>query len=218
MDTANVFDLGLMHSVKKIAERNVRGATLRPIATIAFIGAVLALPSSASAQSIRAFAEEGRTETRVMAGITIPFGGTRSTDKAARMDMKLQSARIGQSTATPTEVDRTFDDYVNRRESRISLTFENEPRFLINGRSFASYRLQAAQEQEQEQPVEETSLDPDEEGISEEERKKRRERRRREAAVDVVRPVAKGALIAGGVVALGLEAIALSYATADDGD
>ena len=216
MGTANVFDLGLMHSAKKIAERNVRGATLRPIATIAFIGAVLALPSSASAQSIRAFAEEGRTETRVMAGITIPFGGTRSTDKAARMDMKLQSARIGQSTATPTEVDRTFDDYVNRRESRISLTFENEPRFLINGRSFASYRLQAAQEQEQ--PVEEPSLDPDEEGISDEERRRRRAKRDGDAVMSVVRPVAKGALIAGGVVALGLGAIALSYATADDGD
>ena len=189
---------------------------MRSIATVALTGVALASASSAAAQSVRAFAEEGRAETRVMAGISIPFGGPRSNDSAPRMDLRLQSARIGQSTAEPVVMDRAPDDYLHLRESRISLTFEDEPRFLVNGRSFASYRLQAGQEQEQ--PDEQSSQDPDEEGISDEERRKRRERRRREAAVDVLRPVAKGALIAGGVVAVGLGVIVLGYATSDDSD
>lgn len=115
-----------------------------------------ALIGTAHAQSFRSFENEGLSETRAMVGITIPFGGNRhSEENKPRFDFRMQAAEIGHTydfdrSRNPIQFDRR-----DIRQATVSLTFEDKPRFLLNGRSL-SYEptFHAAQESQGEATAE----------------------------------------------------------------
>lgn len=116
----------------------------------------LSLSSGASAQSLRSFENDGRNETRAMVGITIPFGGDRrSAENKPRVDFRMQSAEIGSSYDLEQVRNPLLLDRRDVRQATVSLTFEDNPRFLLNGRSLSPKPLlRAAQDGDEEASAE----------------------------------------------------------------
>lgn len=114
----------------------------------------IAIVSSASAQSIRGFEEEGRQETRATIGITIPFGGDRrSAESKPRVDLRLQAAEIGSPSEFQLSPTNYLPDRSNVRETTLSLTFEDNPRFLVNGQAAGMSHYAHADQESGDEPV-----------------------------------------------------------------
>lgn len=105
------------------------------------IGLAMAAQSVSAQQALRDFDARGQSDMRATASLTIPLGGKR--DRASdrpRLDLALQSVRLGQSTGvTPLRFDPENQNRAEVRATRLSLTLENNPRLLINERRVATF-------------------------------------------------------------------------------
>ena len=153
------------------------------------IGSILALAlastSPVQAQSLRAIEGAGQSDTRAMVGITIPFGGdNRSAESQPRLDLKMEMSRIGSGTDIAPSINPLYPDRRDVRRATFSLTFEENPRFMLNGFSLdQGSRLYSGQQEEG---------DPDAENGEEKAKKERKTGQK----------VLRGAAVAGGVFVL----------------
>ena len=136
---------------------------------------------------------------RAMVGITIPFGGDRrSAESQPRFDLQFERSEIGADNRIMRRVNPIALDRRQVRRATVSLTFEQEPRFLVNGVSFdQAARLYSGQ---------------DESGEAEETEGEEREGR------TTGQKVLRGAAVAGGVfiVITGVALAALIIDCKDD--
>ena len=92
-----------------------------------------------AAQSIASFEETGRVDTRAMVGITIPLGGkspTRNTEP--RLDFRFDTSRIDADPQRQRTLNPLMRQRRNVRATTFSLTFDHNPKLLLNGHAFAS--------------------------------------------------------------------------------
>ena len=128
------------------------------VVAIAVLGALISQPLSA--QSLRSFENNGRQETRAMVGLTIPLGGkSRSRNNEPRLDFRLDTSRLVGVRFRARSLNSIFQDRRDVRATTFSLTFENNPKLLLNGHSFASFGspVLRAQEESEEAEKEERS-------------------------------------------------------------
>ena len=103
--------------------------------------AALTMAQTASAQSLQDFENAGRTDMRASVGVTIPLGAaSKARDTAPRVDFSVQSARIGQNTNFDHDVRRApAIGWRPQRGSTLSLTLQDNPRLMLNGRKVATF-------------------------------------------------------------------------------
>lgn len=96
----------------------------------------VSMPNVVNAQDVGQFDFDRRSETRAMIGISIPFGGaeTRRADMQPRVDLRVQRAQHGWNDSDRNASLLPFPHRYNEREARVSLTFEDSPRLLLQGR------------------------------------------------------------------------------------
>lgn len=100
---------------------------------------IVALASPGHAQSLRSFEADGRLETRAMLGITIPLGG-KSTKRNTepRLDFRFDASRIDSDPFQTRTLNPLLRERRDLRATTLSLTFEQDPKLLLNGSAFAS--------------------------------------------------------------------------------
>lgn len=103
------------------------------------LGVVCALACQpVHAQSVNAFDNHGRVETRAMLGVTIPFGGKkREAETKPRLDLRFDTSRIDSDPARTRTLDPLRLQRRDIRQSVFSITMENRPRLMLNGYSIA---------------------------------------------------------------------------------
>ena len=93
-----------------------------------------------SAQSLRDWHGEARSDVRASAAITIPLGAPRGSDASQpRVDFAFETQRLG----TPDDVvPLRFDPQYERQaitRAELSFTLEDNPRLLMNGERVATF-------------------------------------------------------------------------------
>ena len=103
------------------------------------LGVVGALASQpVHAQSVNAFDNHGRVETRAMLGVTIPLGGKkRAQETKPRLDLRFDTSRIDSDPARTRTLDPLRLQRRDIRQSVFSITMENRPRLMLNGYAVA---------------------------------------------------------------------------------
>ena len=101
----------------------------------------LMIAQSAAAQSLHSFELGGEVDSRATVAVTIPLGGNRSSSETTpRVEFSLQSQRISTATAPdPFRFDSYRRDQFAIQQTNFALTFERNPRLLLNGQRVATY-------------------------------------------------------------------------------
>ncbi|MEM9310874.1 MAG: hypothetical protein AAGA34_05445 [Pseudomonadota bacterium] len=111
----------------------------KPILACISAGAMLAASSPVSAQAVGPFGAVGDIETRAMVGVTIPFGPrSKDAETKPRLDLRIEGARW-QQDATDAPRLSFVPQRRNARQLELSFTFEEKPRFLLNGFAMQTY-------------------------------------------------------------------------------
>ena len=101
------------------------------------LGALISHPLSA--QSLRSFENTGRAETRAMVGLTIPLGGeSRERNSEPRLDLRFDTSRIDGDPLRARPLNPLLQDRRDVRATTLSLTFESNPKLLLNQQKIAS--------------------------------------------------------------------------------
>ena len=156
------------------------------------------MATSAFAQDIPGFERDAQRDVRASVGITIPFGGAsrERADMQPRFDVIVETGESDWQSQARNLDNPLTDSRRNVRQGRMSLTFEEEPRFLLNGESFSEPYVAHADGQ-------------DAEG-AEEQGEERRGR-------NTLQKIGLGAAILGGVAVLGAAYFWIRIGTAGGG-
>ncbi|MDJ0978592.1 MAG: hypothetical protein QNI87_08645 [Erythrobacter sp.] len=171
------------------------------IAQLFLICAFVFGTAPARAQALAPFTDAGAVETRAMVGITIPLGSrSKSVEAKPRFDLTLERAQFRQGVDGFNQNISIRPERRNVRSTKLSLTLEEQPRFLLNGLAFQSdYSLHA---------------DEDEEGAQEDGEDKKSGR-------STGKKVLRGAAVAGGVfvtvIAVGFTAFLIECRNDEEG-
>ncbi|KLE32616.1 hypothetical protein AAW01_00675 [Aurantiacibacter gangjinensis] len=157
------------------------------------------LASPAAAQDITGFDNEASRDMRAMVGVTIPLGGrTQHGESEPRFDLRFETGESDWHSRAQAQANPLLDHRQELRQGTISLTFEDNPRFLINGTSLVPQSTVLAS---QDEPL--GSGDGPNGGDEPNE-------------PDAVDHIARGALFAGVAVATGVAAIVAAFALSDN--
>lgn len=113
-----------------------RGSAVIAAATLIFAS------QGASAQTdMRDIAAAGRSDLRATASIRIPLGGPRQArDTAPRVELAMHRMRIQPGTAAALRSSEPFHNgRTTLNRTALSVTFEQSPRMLVNGRQVATF-------------------------------------------------------------------------------
>lgn len=114
------------------------------------------LAPSAQAQSLRSFEGGGRLESRAMIGLTIPLGGKSARRNAEpRIDFRIDASRIDSNPPEAQAFNPLWDDRRDVRAATFSLTFEDNPKLLLNGHALTSFGVPVLRADESQEEGEE---------------------------------------------------------------
>ena len=94
--------------------------------------ALLAIGTSAAAQTQIGASPSGPRDARVQIGVIVPFGSAGSTaERAPRVEVWSDQREPAQRTTTPLRLDR---DEPTVRRVRLGVTLQQHPQLTLNGR------------------------------------------------------------------------------------
>ncbi|MBH5322267.1 hypothetical protein [Aurantiacibacter sediminis] len=167
--------------------------------------ASLAATGAAAAQDIHGFERDPQRDMRASVGISIPFGGSnrQAANMQPRFDFHIETGDSDWHSRAQNLADPRNDAHRNVRRSQFSLTFEDEPRFLVNGAApLEIAALRAGQDGDPDDQPQGTGDGPNGGDDVDE--------------PDAIDHIARGALFTGAVVATGVAVIVGAFVLSDN--